>query len=243
MGLAKVQRIIDPYTIQTDDGRIFRLINIQYPDYDLSNPGPLSLAALKILRDMLEGQTIELFQTSKKDVGRLNRMGHHLAHILRQNDHIWVQGTLVSLGLAYAYPMQRNPEMVADLYDLESSAREQKLGIWDDNTEFKILSPDDAGEYLNSYQIIEGNIKSVALNKNRIFMNFGPDWRTDFTVSIAPADKRKFLKQGMDPQQWNNTKVRVRGWIRSYNGPYMEINQPESIVILDKKSPEDEALP
>jgi micrococcal nuclease len=166
-------------------------------------------------------------------------MGHHLAHIRRQNDQIWVQGTLVSLGLAFTFPMQRNPEMVEDLFSQENYARQLKIGIWDENNAFGILSPDETYDHLNSYQIVEGKIQSVALNKNRIFMNFGSDWRTDFTVSIAPEDKRRFSKQGLDPMQWNNAHVQVRGWIRPYNGPFIEINQPEAIVLLPTHKSED----
>src|SRR5690606_5521266 len=144
-----------------------------------------------------------------------------IAHLERQSDKSWIQGTLLALGLARARTGRRNPEMARQMYDLEQTAIAQKIGVWE--KDFKILAPDEASKGEGSFQIVEGRIHSSALKHNRIYLNFGPDWKTDFTVSIAPEDKRIFSKQNLDPLQWNNKNVRVRGWIENLNGPYMEI--------------------
>jgi endonuclease YncB( thermonuclease family) len=237
IGIAEVAAVIDPKTVQLVDGRVIRLSGLDFPDYNPDDPGPLSVTALEILQDMLNGQTVYVFQTVKKDVGRTNQMGHHLAHLQRQSDQTWVQGALLSLGLARAKTTQRNPEMAQQMFALEQQARESKIGIWTQDAGYPILTPEQAGDHLQSFQIVEGKIHSVSIRQNRIYINFGADWRSDFTVSIAPAGRRLFSKAGMDPLQWNGWTVRVRGWVESYNGPYIEIDHPQTLEIIDQAVP------
>ena len=225
---AEVVSIIDPYTLQLHDGRIVRLSGIEFPDFTVHEAGEFSVLAMKVLEDMLLGQGVNIYQTPKKDWGRTTHLGHHLAHIERIDGDVWVQGSLLALGLAQVNTTQRTPELAQEMYSLEKQAREQKLGLWEDE-KFKILTTDEAAEHLDNWHIVEGTIESAALKNNRIFLNFGKDWRTDFTVSIAPKDKRLFSKAGLDPLGWGGKAVRVRGWLRSYNGPYMEIDHPEAI--------------
>ena len=44
---------------------------------------------------------------------------------------------------------------------------------------------------------------------------------------------RNFTENGLDPMKWNNKHVQVRGYIRSYNGPFMEINHREALILLE----------
>ena len=228
---ATVLQVIDPYTIQLEDGRLISLTGIDFPDYEPHNPGVFSITAIKVLRDMLGGQKVNIYRTKKKATGRTNRMGHHIAHLERAADKVWVQGSLVSLGLARVRTGKRNPEMADALYSLESAARLQNLGLWAVKN-LGILTPEEASEHIDSFHIIEGKVKTAALRKNRIYLNFGDNWRDDFTVSIAPSDKRGFSKAGLDPLQWGGKTIRVRGWIDSYNGPYMEINHAQAVELM-----------
>ncbi len=235
-GIARVNTVISPYSIQLDDGRIIRPAGLEFPDmnFNAPEPGGYALTATEILRDLLEGQEVNIYQTTRKDRGRTNRMRHHLAHLERRSDKAWLQGTLLTLGLARVQTTQRNPEMAAQMYELEAAARAQKIGLWEDER-YQVRRVDDAQNYLNSLQIIEGRVRSAALRKNTLYLNFGPDWRSDFTLSISGENRRRFTKQGLDPLNWAGTLLRVRGWVRKYNGPFIEIDNPESIEILTKK--------
>lgn len=235
-GNAEVISIIDPQTVQLHDGRIIRLSGVEFPDLGVHEAGDFSVTAIKVLEDMLLGQGVNIYQTKKKDWGRTNRMGHHIAHLERIDKNIWIQGSLLSFGLARVRTTQRTPEMAEQMYKLEGQARNGKTGIWEAE-EFAIRTTETAPEHLDSLQIVEGTIESTALKNNRIYLNFGKDWKTDFTVSIAPKDKRLFSKLNLDPLQWGGRRVRVRGWLRSYNGPYMEINHPQAIEFLETSAP------
>ncbi len=231
-GTAEVISIIDPQTVQLHDGRIIRLSGIDFPDLQIHEAGDFSVTSVKVLKDMLLNQGVNIYQTKKSDWGRTNRMGHDIAHLERIKDQIWVQGTMVSLGLARVRTTKRTPEMAKQLYDLEIAARKNKLGLWEVE-DYSILTPGGAKNRADSYQIIEGRIESAALKSNRIYLNFGKDWRSDLTVSIPPADKRAFSKVGLDPLGWGGKTLRVRGWLEEYNGPYIEINHPQAVEILE----------
>lgn len=240
-GLAEVSAVIDPRTVQLKDGRIVRLTGLDFPDDSIDAPGQLAVTALEVLRDMLEGQSVYLYLTKDKDNGRVNRMGHVLAQLERQSDKVWVQGALISLGLARMKTSQRNPEMAAQMAGLEQNARTQKLGIWAENG-FAVLTPEQAALQKDSFEIVEGKVVGVSLKQNRIYINFGADWRSDFTVSIPPGDRRAFSKAGLDPLQWNGRVLRVRGWLEQYNGPYIEIDHPEAIEFPEETEKQAAAM-
>lgn len=232
-GSARVVEVINPLSVKLDNGYVVRLTGLNFPDYDFTGErtGPFALMSMHILRDMLEGQEVEIYQTRRKDLGRTNQMGHALAHLVRKSDGAWVQGALVRLGLALAQTSQRNPEMAAQLYALEGQAREEKIGLWEEE---RIWPAEKAGDHLNSFAIIEGTIESAAMKKNRVYLNFGGNWRDDFTVSIAPEDRRAFAKAQINPLDWNGAHVRVRGWVQKYNGPLIEIDHPQALEVLDE---------
>lgn len=234
-GLVRVIEVVSPQTLKLSNGEIVNLVGIRLPDYTVESAGPFAQTTLKVLKDMLEGQQVNLYRTKNDKTGRENRLGHSLAHLERQSDKAWVQGTLVSLGLVQARLTQSNPEMAEQLYALEAAARKSKIGIWaEDNA---VLTPDEAQNRINSFQIVKGRIRSAAIKQNRIYLNFGHNWRTDFTVSIAPEDRKSFSKAGYNPLEWNGRDVRVRGWVEDYNGAYIEINHPSAIEILPFEKP------
>lgn len=228
-GTATIVSVIDPYRLNTDDGRIIRLAAIDIPDYHPERSGEISLMAMRVLDDMLTGKTVTLYQ-SKNKLAQTNRMGHFTAHLKTENN-IWVQGLLLDLGLSRVQTDYELPHLSKEMLALEQKARESKTGLWSYDG-FQILTPDTADKYLDSFQIVEGTIHAAAMKNNRVYLNFGENWREDFTVSIPPLHRRKFSKAGLDPLALGKAKVRVRGWLQDYNGPYIEITHPEALEIL-----------
>jgi hypothetical protein len=76
-------------------------------------------------------------------------------------------------------------------------------------------------------------VRSAAVVRGRGYLNFGDDWREDFTISIAPRDRRLFEDGGHPIEDYEGRLVRVRGWIKSFNGPMIEATHPEQIEILE----------
>ena len=90
-----------------------------------------------------------------------------------------------------------------------------------------------AGGHLGSFQLVEGRVLEAAVVRGRAYLNFGADWREDFTVTLAPKVRRRFEAEGIDPRDYRGTRLRVRGWLKSYNGPMIEVTHPEQIEVLE----------
>lgn len=239
-GSGKVLEAINPLTLKLEDGRFIHLAGLDFPDLDFYEPGDLTITAVEILNDFLKGRHVVIYQTSSKDSGRINRMGHHIAHITRHDKEVWIQGMLISLGLARVRTTEYNPDMANQMLQLEEKARTNKDGLWG-MEQYKILTPNQAEQHIGSFQIVEGVIKNVSRQNNTIYMNFGGNWRDDFTISLTSTDLKSFTKEKLFPQDWNGKRIRVRGWIESWNGPHIKIDHPARIELLfDKKQ---EAVP
>lgn len=226
-----VSVIIDPLTFVGKSGTVYQLSGLDCPGLLDGDTAP-ALAAQKRLSELLLGKDIKLFGTKKENTGRTNRLGHHLVQVVKVQDQIWVQGQLLSEGLVRVRTTASNPEMAAALLAAEQSARSKKIGLWG-QTSYRIRSSEDTADSLNSFQLIEGTVKRTAIKTNTIFVNFGEDWQTDFTIGIPSTTRRLFARQNIDPLQLTGRHIRVRGWVRYYNGPYIEIDHPEQIELLD----------
>ncbi len=218
-------------TLQLESGEILRLSGIEIPDYKPSSPGEHSLLTMKILNDMLRGKQVNIHQTPNKKLGRKNRMNHLLAHIERKDDKLWVQGTLLSLGLARVRTRQYTPHLAKEMYAIENKARLEKAAIWAIEKYF-IKAPTDLDGSIDQVHIIQGRVESVAQNNGNIYINFGKNWRTDFTAMIRSEHKKIFYKAGLDPMNWGGEILQLRGWLDSYNGPMLTLSHPEAVQVI-----------
>jgi hypothetical protein len=115
------------------------------------------------------------------------------------------------------------------MLELEAQARERKRGIWGLDF-YAVIAPEDAARAIGTFQVVEGQVLDAAKVKGRTYLNFGPDWRTNFTVTIPPGTARLF--RAMKPLALEGRRIRVRGWLKSYNGPQIEATHPEQIEVL-----------
>ncbi len=164
--------------------------------------------------------------------GGLDRYGRRIAQ-LRWGDR-WLQAELVELGLA-AVSSLADPETSAELAVPERSARANGRGGWATGAlrawpaSAEALSP-----LLYSEQIVEGIVLDAAEGRDgRVYLNFGPDWRTDFTVMIRPEARPLFDAQGLDPLALAGARVEVRGWLVDRNGPMIELSGPAMLSALE----------
>lgn len=231
-GRATAVEIVDGDTLLLDDGREVRLVGLQAPKLPLGRPGfeawPLSDAAKEALDDIAGGQRLRLGYGGR----RTDRHGRDLAHLYR-DDGLWLQGALLESGMARVYSFADNRALVAEMLARERAARAARRGIWADPY-YAVRTPFEAGDFIDSFQVIEGRVRAVAVVRGRAYLNFGEDWRSDFTVSLAPAVLRRFAREGVDPAGYADRAVRVRGWLKSFNGPMIEATHPEQIEVLQE---------
>ena len=128
--------------------------------------------------------------------------GRLLAHLfLEENgERVWVQGRLLSTGHARAYGLPDSFACARELLAHERVAREAETGLWA-NAAYATRAAVEAGKllrYRNSYQIVEGSVVRVKAAKSRTYLDFGRDWRTDFSAGIDTQDPARQPGVGKD---------------------------------------------
>ena len=225
-----VVEVVDGDTVRLSSGLEVRLVGIQAPKLPLGRPNfqswPLAVAAKATLEQLVGGQRVRLFYGGR----RRDRHGRALAHLYQADDR-WAQGEMLRRGFARVYTFADNTALTAEMLALERAARAAWRGIWS-HPFYQVRVVTETPNFLYSFQIVEGRVMAAAVVRRRVYLNFGPDWRTDFTITIAPRHVRRFKNAGLAPARWDGRKLRVRGWLKSYNGPMIEATHPEQIELL-----------
>ena len=229
--LATVTEVIDGDTVRLDDGRQVRLTGIQAPKLPLGRPGfrawPLAEPAKAGMAALSLNRSVSLGYGGR----RSDRHGRILAHLF-SDDGAWLQGEMLRLGLARVYSFADNTACVDAMLDLERDARAAGRGIWGlDWYAIKPAAP-EVGPF-GTFQLVEGIVRRADVVRGRLYLNFGDDWRTDFTVSASPKVRAALDRQRFDYKSLENRPVRVRGWIDERNGPMLELSHKEQIEQLD----------
>lgn len=232
-GRARAVEVIDGDTLVLSDGREVRLVGLQAPKLPLGRRGfvawPLADEAKAELERLALGETLRVGFGGR----RMDRHGRTLAHLIREEDGTWVQGAMLEAGLARVYTFEDNRSLIRLMLERERAARAAGRGIWDDPF-YAVRQPDEAERHIGDFELIEGRVMDVAVVRGRTYLNFGADWREDFTATVAPRDRRNFFAKDWDPEVYEGRRVRVRGWLESYNGPSIDVTHPEQIEVLDK---------
>ena len=65
--------------------------------------------------------------------------------------------------------------------------------------------------HIDTFQVIEGAVLEAANVRGRLFLNFGPGWRTDFTVTLDSKTAPLFARKGLEPLTLEGRHIRVCG--------------------------------
>lgn len=231
----RVTGIVDGDTVtiapEVDGAREIRLVGIQAPKIPLGRKNfktwPYGETARDALTSLLDGRLVDLFFGGS----RMDRHGRLLAH-LRRDDGLWVQGEMLAQGLARVYSFPDNRAVVDQMLAAEQAARDLDLGIWR-HPFYDIRTPSDAADFIGRFELVQGVVYDVADRGKRIYVNFADDWRTDFTLTIKGKARRIFRDAEFDPLALKGRLVRTRGWLKTLNGPMINLTHPEQIELLD----------
>lgn len=134
-------------------------------------------------------------------------------------------------GSAYIYPHDyKDISLIERLLEAEDQARTNRTGcIWSSNkTAFNTAENiQDTGQFI----IVQGIILDVYESYENIYLNFGPEWKTDFTVRI---DKSNKSFKNMDLKTYIDKTIQVRGFVEYYNGPSLTLEHPTLIRITSQ---------
>jgi len=222
-----VVEVVDGDTVILSDRRQVRFVGIQAPKLPLGRKGFVKWPLADESIATLDGLALNRDFTLRYGGTRMDRHGRILAHMVSE-DGLWLQQEMLRLGMARVYTFPDNRAVIPALLAAEREARKARRGIWA-NPFYAIRKPLELGNLIGTFQVIEATVAHAAKVKSTYYLNFGDDWRKDFTVRIKSRAARLFKKAKVDPLELKGKVVRVRGWLKSYNGPMIDATHPEQI--------------
>lgn len=79
-----------------------------------------------------------------------------------------------------------------------------------------------AGKHVGQLTIVKGRVLSTFQTREDLYLNFGADYKTDFTVRIPKREWKQF-------GDMKGKEITVRGVVREYNGPMIVADFKEQI--------------
>ena len=110
-------------------------------------------------------------------------------------------------------------------------AREAQTDLWA-NAAYATRAAVEAGKllrYRNSYQIVKGSIVRVKAAKSHAYLDFGRDWRTDFSAGIDTKVLHANPEWAKTLAELRGRRVEVRGWIE-YR---IAIDDPSQLTVIE----------
>jgi micrococcal nuclease len=216
--------------LELADGRLVRLAGIRLAADGGDSQG-LAAQARAALAALVEGRPVRLEPASPA----ADRHGRLVAQVWRQDD-LWLQGVLLEQGLVQVQTRPGEVARAAELAAREDAARSAGAGLWA-HADFRPRPASQVAPLVGSFGIVQGRVVRVAPTERYVYLNFGADWRRDFTLRVARSEERGFRAAGIELEQLTGREVEVRGYLLEAGGPLIELSHPEQIRILPKPGP------
>lgn len=165
----------------------------------------------------------------------ITRHGALLSHVIFKDD-TWLQGKLVEAGKAIVMPVyELDRGRLYTLKNIEIGARMERRGLWAKNP---VVCAWGAKGAFDTFSIIQGKITEAANVRGTIYLNFGDDYRDDFTVKITrknfralPEDTQNALTRLTELAE-PDMVVEARGWVFFSGGPMIDIKTDAQLDFL-----------
>jgi len=220
-----VSRALSGGILQLGDGREVRLAGIRVPGAAGPAPSDAALKAQAALAALIDGHEVR-FQPARQERDRYARV---VAQVWR-DDGLWLQGALLEQGLVQLQTRPGEIARAAEMALREDAAREARAGVWGD-PRFAVRSAEQAGDLVGGFGIVRGRVVRAAATRSYVYLNFGADWRSDFTLRVANTLARSLKKAGLDLEALAGKEVEVRGYVLEAGGPLIELSHREQIRI------------
>lgn len=221
---------------------VLKLAGIILPEPPL-NEAPKDSARLaeethRFLSALLQGTRLNTLGTPVVDRHE-REVAQVVLHKPGNKTRFWLQAKLIEAGHARVSPSDPASSCVGELLKLESKARSARRGLWSSN-HYAVREAWQTKRLLkreNTFQLVTGKVRKVAKTKRFTYLNFGKNWRNDFTASIRTSVLKRMVKSGFSVEKLKGKRVRVRGWITYRNGPLIEVTNRHQLELPDKAEP------
>lgn len=233
----KIASVSDGDTLTLDSGLKVQLTGIIAPRRGFRErpDEPKAKEARQTLEKIALGREAKLaYGGEKRLAGSETAQELALAQVYVKSEGgrwIWAQEAMLREGMARARPWKDNHARYAALYAAEEIARKAKKGMWADKAyrvrKAETIKPDDKG-----FQIVEGVVRSIGKTEKKTYLNFGDDYKTDFTVSVDADALPNWTPKDAPLDSLEHKRIRVRGFVYDSGGPLIRVDNPQTIEVL-----------
>ena len=234
----KIIEVIDGDTLVLEGATRLRLIGIDTPEIRkkigsvfIYEPAPFSIEAKEFTRQLAEKR----FARIEFDVEKKDKYGRILGYCFIKQDggEVFLNKELLQAGFAVLYTYPPNVKYVEEFVESQKQARRNRTGLWG---AYEVVPAEEAGDFIGHIRTVKGKVLSTYNSGKAIFLNFGRDYKTDFTVVIFKNCFEYFHSLDIRPELFYRGKtVKVSGRIREYNGPEIIVNFPLEIEIVQEE--------
>jgi len=221
-----VGKVIDGDTIEIDGGERVRYIGVDAPELG----EPLYEEAKEFQEKVVLGSyaRIEVCKEEPRD-----GYGRTLAFVHKGN--VDVGGQLLRYGYARTLFIGRCGRAVAGRYrKIERGAFLVGLGVWS-LQDTRQVDHSDAGRYIGCLMSVTGRVVNVHAGPKALHLNFGKDFRTDFTVAIFRKDLSRLVEEGLHPVTgYEGQFVKATGVLKDYKGPEIIVESADQLVLVPR---------
>jgi endonuclease YncB( thermonuclease family) len=222
-GPLEVAEVMAGDLVRLADGRVLRLAGIRVPATDSADGGAERFAELARaeLSGLLDGHAVTLAVVHPPQ----DRYGRVVAHAERA-DGVWLQRALLERGLAQVQTRPGETARADEMLAIEQDARAARCGLWTEPV-FMAQDPTGLARSTGRFRIVRGRVVRVAPTERYVYLNFGADWRTDFTVRVQLGELA-----GIDLAGLAGRTIEVRGVVLEAGGPLIELSHPEQMQVV-----------
>lgn len=229
-----VAEVVDGDTLRLGDGTIVRLAGIEAPKPPLGvavgASWPSADAATAEVRRLVGSRPVGIAPSADAS----DRYGRHHVHaFLPDGRSLAIQ--LVVGGFVRVHWLPGESACLGPLLAAERLARAARLGIWS-TTEYAVRRAEDASLLARNglYELVEGRVVSVGHGSSMVFLDFGRNYRSDFTILVAPPVADALGAAGMPVDGLAKRRVLVRGVIEDRSGPAIRLDDPAQLELVDE---------
>lgn len=237
----RVVRVLDGDTLILDGDRRVRLLDINAPE--MAHDGQIAQFHAREAANALRSLTFNrqvMIQSGPRKKDKFDRLLGHVFLLDGNRLSGWINGTLVRDGYAHVYTFPENALYGPELLAHEAEARQKRAGIWTSPAwQTRDAAACCVSGDIGTFRLVQGKVLAATHVKTgkegRTYLNFGKDWRTDFSVFITDKDAKWFRKAGVKniADTYRDRTVRVRGYLQPVNGVQVRVTHPAQIEIIE----------
>ncbi len=219
-----IEKVIDGDTITIGGGEKVRYIGIDTPEKGEAGYRKATEANRKLC--VGKSARIEICQARP-----LDKYGRTLAAVFVGDIDVTRRLLRRGLGRVFTDSSCLTGRRAQEYWTASRSAYVEGLGIWK-ASRGAVSKPEDAQRLIGRHALVRGIVKNVHVGEKAVHINFGDDWKTDFSATIFKDAKELFSSKGLGlDQSLTGKQVSVFGYIGRYNGPNIILHSPAQVTV------------